>query len=418
MTRACLAVGLALWALPAPAAVPPVLIPPHADTVSTRTPAGPLLVPGRVNPSDTLAHARPRTPQEHYAMGRELERTGHPAAAIVAYSNAVHLDPTFPDAHFRMGLLYGAVSQHKAAAEQYAAELRIRPDNRVASRLLGLEQAEMGDTASAIVRLRGLVESGPDDEPAWQALGFAYGVAGRPRQGEHALRRALTLDPLDGDAWRDLGVVLNTQGREAEAREAYARAAKLLPRDPGVYVNLGNMDRRAKRYEQALADYREALGRDSTEALAWRGQVTVLTEMGRAADAGTVYRHWLERTPNDVGLRVQAMEHFASMGRKDVALELAREGVRHQPNSPEAHLALGMALHESGAERAALPELRRAQDLFLQAVPSARVGALIRSMRAQAPDSLRALFAADSLKYEVGMTRISVDSLTTKPPLR
>ena len=86
--------------------------------------------------------------------------------------------------------------------------------------------------------------------------------------------------------------------------------------------------------------------------------------------------------------------------------------MRTTPRSAEAHLALGMALHESGSERAALAELRRAEALFVRAESSGRVGALIRSLRAGAPDSLRAMFAADSVANEANRRSVPADSVS------
>jgi len=45
--RRSLVLFLALAALPAAADVPPVFVPQHADTVTTNSPAAPLIVPGR-----------------------------------------------------------------------------------------------------------------------------------------------------------------------------------------------------------------------------------------------------------------------------------------------------------------------------------------------------------------------------------
>jgi hypothetical protein len=74
-----------------------------------------------------------------------------------------------------------------------------------------------------------------------------------------------------------------------------------------------------------------------------------------------------------------------------------------------------MALHGGGAERAALAELRRAERLFGAKPSGAQVTALIRTMRARAPDSLRTVFTADSLTYE-GPREVAADSATTTAP--
>lgn len=416
MIRTLAIAFLALFgAIAAAADVPPLLLPPHADSVRADRPAAPLLVPGRPTRADSAAVTPERAALEQYALGRELERQQHPAAAIAAYRRAVKLDPKVGEAHFRMGRLFSVVGQHKIAAQEYEAELVHHPAHRPSARGLGLEQAQLGDTAAAVARLHGLVLENPDDEPSWQAYGFALSVAGRLAEGEHALRRALTLDPRDADAWRDLGVVLAAQHRDDAAREAYGRALELDPGSVAPLVNLGNLEHRAGHAEAALDAYRRATARDSSDVLAWRGQVTMLEELGRTNEAGDVYRRWLATGSSSPSLRMEAMEHFDSIGRKDIALELAREGVRRAPKSPEAHLALGMALHEAGLERESLGELRRAERAFARAESSARVGALIRAMRAGAPDSLRAVFAADSVANEAHALRMRTDSLYVAP---
>lgn len=397
-----LAAALAPGRVPATrAAVPPLLLPPKRDTTTTIESApAPLLVPGRPGPGDADRRTKEERAREQYEMGRALETQGGPAAAIAAYRNATRLDPKLRDAHFRMGRLFVAVGQHAAAVTEFAAEVSLDPANTRAARELGLSLANAGDTASAIRQLELLTRRSARDTASWKALGFAYGLARRNGDAERALRRATALDPRDARAWRDLGVVIGLQGRPAEARAAYARAAKLAPRDGGSWLNLGNLESREGRWAAALAAYREAEARDSTLLPAYAGQVRALRELGRNVDAGPVYRRWLAVQPDSPGTRIEAIRHFASLGRGDVALELARDGVRANPRSGEAHLALGMALDATGDAAGMLAELRKAGDLLQQPEQRARIGAMIAAKRARAPDSLRALYSADSVAHE------------------
>lgn len=399
MSRALIVLVALAFAPAALADVPPVLVPPHADSIGVGVAPAPLLIPGRASAADSLRRTPEQLAREQYALGRELERVHQPAAAIAAYRNAIRLQPSLPEAHFRMGRLFTAVGEHRAAAREYEAELAHQPEHRDAGRGLALERAQLGDTTAAIAGLERLTRSDPRDEASWQALGFAYSTAGRLVEGERALRRALELDAKDADAWRDLGAVLAAQKRDRDARAAYERAAALAPRDATVWVNLGNLERRMGRTGEALDAYREANRRDSSLAFAWRGRIAVLDELGRALDAAAVYREWLASRPADDDLRIETIARYDALGRKDVALELAREGVRRAPGSAEAHLALGMALRGAVGAGASLQELRRAQALFAEPGQRVRVGALIAAMRARAPDSLRALFAADSAAH-------------------
>jgi tetratricopeptide (TPR) repeat protein len=306
-----------------------------------------------------------------------------------------------------MGILFARVGQHRVAAGEFATELTLDPGNTEAGRALGLSLASIGDTARAIKQLELLTRRDPRDEASWQALGFAYGAANRNADAERVLRRALQLEPKDADAWRDLGALYANTGRGKAARDAYLKAIELDQSDARVFVNLGNLERRDNHGDAALAAYHQAELRDSTLGFAYRGQVDVLLELKRDADAGAVYRRWLKAMPDESNARVEAMALFTRLGRTDVALELGRDGVRRENRSGEAHLALGMAYHSAGQERDALDEMRRGQMLLKKPEQRGRVEKMIAGLRAAAPDSLRALFAADSVAH---MRPVTADS--------
>jgi len=406
------AAALLLALAPSPRAdVPSLLVPSHTDTVHIDSPVAPFLQPGRGNPADSSQRTLAQRAREQYDFGRGLEASGNLASAILSYRNALKLDPSLPDVSFRIGRIYAARGQWPAAAIAFATEVQRDPAHRDAARELGLALAQAGDSARSITQLELLTRRDARDQRSWQALAFAYSVAGRAHDAERSLRRALTLDPRDADAWRDLGVVLASMQRWAEARSAYARAVKLAPRDAAVQVNLGNLESQSGAPAAALAAYRRAEELDSLRVHAYRGQVRALSALHRETEAGEVYRRWLRRAPTDTDTRMEAIQWFDAQGRGDVALELAGEGVRAAPRSGEARLQLGMAYHAAGRIPEALTQLRQAESLLREPQQRARVGDLLRQLRASASDSLRGVFVADSLKYEAPR-----DSSRTTPP--
>ena len=371
----------------------------RAAGADTESAPGPLLVPGRAAPVDTTARSRPRRAREQYQLGRRLEAQGAPAAAIAAYRNAVRLDPRIPDANFRMGVLFLTRDQLREAAHSFDAEVAAHPANAEAMRQLGLTLARLGDNARAIHYLETLTRRRPNDGDCWQALGFAYAAANRPRDAEIALRRAIVLPPPRAERHRDLGALLAARGKEAEARAQYRRAIALAPRDPATWVNLGNLERRAARLDEALKDYREASRRDSSFALGWQGEIHVLRDLARDDEAGEAYRRWLRVMPDDHTARFEAVQFFDARGRKDIALEIARDAVRRDDRSGDAHLLLGMALEGAGHTRGALAEMRKAELRFGTREEKENARKLIAALRAGAADSLRDLFAADSVEH-------------------
>lgn len=402
-TRLALVVcaGLLACAAAAPErAVPPPVAPPPADSAAKiDSKPAPLLLPGRPNPGDAARLTREQKAREQYGLARGLEEQGAAAAAIIAFHRAAELDPKMLGPHEHAGRLYAAARQYEAAVREFAAEVTLDPGNRRVARQLGVALANAGDSTNAIRQLELLTRRSARDTASWKALGFAYGLANRPADAERALRRATELDPKDAEAWRDLGLVRALRGDRTEARAAYARAAKLDPDDGTSFVNLGNLETRAGRLPEALEAYQQAEDRDSTLDAAYEGQVRVLDMLGRTDGIGAVYRRWLVARPAAREVRLAAIKHFDGRGRSDIALELARDGVRVDPGSSEAHVTLGLALEAAGDVPGMLEELRKAQRFTRSSERRAKIDATIASLRAKAPESLRAAYAADSVAH-------------------
>lgn len=377
----------------------------------------PLLVPGRSYAPDSLRKTRAQSARTFYQHAIQLEHDGLPQPAMAAYRNAAALDPTIPGVYAHIGRLYEAFGVETEALKAYAEEVRRHPKNRDAARELGLTLSRLGENDRAIQQLDLLVRTNSRDGASWRALGYAYTNAKKFRDAERALRMAIALPPAEAEEYRDLGVLLANRGREAEARTLYARAAQLDPHDGSVFVDLGNLEMRDGRPEAALAKFREAEVRDTSNALAYRAEVLALESLGRDAEVGDAYRRWLHHAPDDEAARLEAVQYFLKTGRRDVALETAREGLRRAPHSGYAHMILGVAEGGSGHTRDAIVEFRRAQgyaDVAGDNETTRQALDLLAELKTGAPDSLRALFVADSLEMAAAQAR--VDSLRRAGP--
>lgn len=366
-------IALLLFAIltvgPARAATPPRPATPEVDSARIESPPAELIVPPRSSAGDPRAPGAPSAPEdtalasrqhkarEHFGRGLMLEEQGAYAAAIISYRNAARADRTLRGPAYRIGLLYASRKQYGPAARSFREELRRSPDDRAAGMEYALALAELGDTTRPVRMLEELTRRAPGDAHVWRSLGFVYARAGRHDDAERALRGAVGLNPKLARAWRDLGVVLAERGKDTEAREAYRRALAVDPSDETSLINLGNLESRAGDHAQALAHYHEAERRDSTQAWAYRGQVRELVSLGREADAGAVWRRWLQVAPGEAEVREGAARHFVRQGRADAALEIARTGVRLSPRSGEAWWLLGEMY-------AAVPDPRAAFDAY------------------------------------------------------
>lgn len=373
------------------------------DTTRAETPPAPLIrspsagvSPVTAAPEDTALASARRRAREAFGQGLALESQRAYAAAIMSYMNAARIDPTLRGASFRIGRLYASRAQWDPAARAFREELRRNPNDRAAEREHALMLVELGDTTRPMRVLKALTRRAPNDETIWRALGFVQSRLGLHEEAEKSLRGAVALNAKYALAWRDLGVVLVARGRPAEAREAYRRSIRLDPEDEGAVINLANLEADAGDHERALSLYRDVERLDTLQAYAYRGQIRELVTLHREADAGAVWRRWLARVPTDAVVREGAARHFVRQRRTDVALALAREGVRLLPRQGEPWWLLGEMHALAGDTAAALSAYHDAGRRFEDPEGRARAGASLAALFAVAPESLRARFMADT----------------------
>jgi len=376
--------------------------PARPDSALPESPPGPLIVPPKTPPpapGDTALAAARRRARQGYARGIALERQGAYAAAIISYTEAARTDPTLKGPSFRIGELFAWKRQFDPAARAYREELHRDPGSPDAARQYALMLAELGDTTRPVRMLEELTRRNPNDAKAWRALGFAYARVGRLDDGERALRGSIALDAKNAAAWRDLGVLYAERGDVRDARDAYGKALAIDPNELPTIINLANLEGRSGDHEAALARYREAAQRDSTYLDAYRGQIRELVVMGREAEAGAVWKRWLAVAPDDE-VREGAVRHYVRQGRTDIAMEIARNGVRDAPRAGEPRWLLGEVQLAAGDTVAALGSYRDAWMRYKNPGDRGRAEESIATLRAAArSDTLRARLAADSMRY-------------------
>jgi tetratricopeptide (TPR) repeat protein len=173
----------------------------------------------------------------------------------------------------------------------------------------------------------------------------------------------------------------------------------MAPNDPSTWYNLGNLERRAGVPDSAIAHYRRAQRGDSLFRPAWQMEVQTLVENRRQPEAAETYRRWLAELPEDHGARMSAIKLETDLDRPEAAMEIARQGVEDNPGDAHAVEILGTTLAAQGRWREGLKSMREAERLY-QGDPTAMpaLDAVVAHMRRVAPDSLRSLFATDSVE--------------------
>lgn len=221
----------------------------------------------------------------------------------------------------------------------------------------------------------------PDSLDAWdlvmRALSHYWRVTRQDIVVAQALlEKAISIDPNYGKA---LGLLATTHtfnthmgwadmASVGSIAERAARAALLADsEDPWAHQALGYVHLFARRFDDSLAEFEQALGLNPNFALAQGYYGVALAYCGRWEEGDMAARRALRLSPRDpfsaTYYGVAAYNHF--VGRNyDTSMQLSREAIRHRADFVGGHRVLTAAASMAGqidVAKAALQELRRAQ---------------------------------------------------------
>lgn len=171
-------------------------------------------------------------------------------------------------------------------------------------------------------------------------------------------------DPLPKTAENELYVAI-AQVRDKSnlaggIRRLTAAIDAVKPRRPEPYFELAEALRAQKQGEKAIAEYREALRRDSNYLAALMGLGMAIDEMGRRAEGADVLRRATQVAPGDA-------RTWNSLGAVEFRLSHAKEAetafqkaIALDPEMPEPRNGIGLLLAQNGDRAGAAREFREA----------------------------------------------------------
>jgi tetratricopeptide (TPR) repeat protein len=218
---------------------------------------------------------------ECLALSRLYESRGQHGDAVLACEYALLIDPHHPDVHVRMA---GLQREDKEATESEATEGEPIP---AIAELVGparqVAQATAGGTGG----------EGRRDSPVGlthaQALASLaeslFDEESTPNGGNGGASKA-EMDALIGRA-----IDRDTRGRAEEAIEAYQSAIQAGAEHPALHFNLGLLYQEGLRFDEAIAEYRSAIGDPEYELGARFGLGECLRARGRLEES---LEHFIE----------------------------------------------------------------------------------------------------------------------------
>jgi serine/threonine-protein kinase len=227
-----------------------------------------------------------------------------------------------------------------------------------------------GETAKGVEVLKKAVEKRPDDAEGVRALAFALNKAGRLEEAETAFSRLVELRPRAWSAYSGLGYFYFSSHRYPKAAEGYRKGVELNPDVARLHYNLGATYLRMRRYPEAEKAFQRSI-QITPQPTAFSNLGTLYYLQGRYSEAGNAYGRavqlnpfdfWDHKNLADALSRIPA-EHDRAQIEYAEAKRLAKEALRLDPQSGEAHAVVAAVLARTSRPESGLQEVGRALSL-------------------------------------------------------
>jgi tetratricopeptide (TPR) repeat protein len=266
--------------------------------------------------------ARAQRALVHATMGTTALSTGDREEArrqfglsIEDYDRALAVHPELSDAWLQRGLV------HEVLAEQAVAESgRGAGDDEYRAAVADFDQA---------------VQLAPSNVAPLLNRAQARQQLGDRAEAEADFTAVLALDPGSADAWTGRGILREVAGRYDEALADYEQALKLAP-SAQAWRNRADVHLALGHLEQAEADYSEAIGLDAQLIDAYVGRAKARSGQSDQQLAIRDYDTAIELDPDRASLYLNRADILAAQNDLDLAGWDADRAIELEPENGEA----------------------------------------------------------------------------------
>ncbi len=205
----------------------------------------------------------PTNPTANQCLGSELLDAGRIQPAMRHFEDVLRVAPGYADARLNLAGALAKLGRLDEAIAQLREVLRTRDIAKVHVNL-GSTLAARGHYQEALAHFR-LALKTDDSALIHHNIARTLMKLGRVDEAIAEYEAALRLDPDYLRSLTELAGALGQQGRLNEAADALKRVVKLRPRDDADRRLLAVTLTRTGRVEEAIAEYRVLVGRDSSD---------------------------------------------------------------------------------------------------------------------------------------------------------
>jgi len=190
-----------------------------------------------------------------FAQGNAAMRNGDAAEAVHDFQQFLKLQPNSAEGYFNLGLALQSAGQLNDALTALHKATSLQPTLRGVRLFTGIVDYKLNHLATAHDELVRATRLEPKNAAAWMWLGITELAQKQPAAAAAALDQAAALDPGNLD-------ILYHRGRAhlLISKESYAAMFKLGPDSWRVHEVLGQADAEAFRTDEAINEFRLAVG--------------------------------------------------------------------------------------------------------------------------------------------------------------
>jgi uncharacterized protein (TIGR02466 family) len=320
-------------------------------------------------------------------LGNLVEERGRIDEAVGYFDQALAFNPNYADAHFNRARLLHQLQRPAESACALVCAIDLTGRATVAMlQLQAMLQSDAGHLAEALATLDKALVLSPDKPALLHNRATLLQRCHRHAEALAAHDKALAMGLNAADAHYNRGNTLQSLGRLGEAAQAYRAALALAPLhrlalldlarlrwrldDPDFEEELRHVSQshpqaalgpalraellmRAERFEEAAADYEEAVRRDPNAPAFHDGRGRCLVRQGQFHDGLAHHAKAVALAPAESQLRINQACSLLQAKQAEAALEATQVALRLTPHDQNAWALQGLAWRLLGDPREA-----------------------------------------------------------------
>lgn len=364
---------------------------------------------------ESLQRVTPNEPTVLTMLGTVNLARKQYAQAAELFERAAVLNPT-GEAVRELGFSQLALGQDKLGlANLEKAFARNNSDLRAGIQLATI-YARQGQNNKAVQIAEAIVKKDPANLAMVNFMGNIKGRVRDMRGAREAFTQVVSKDPKFRPGIINLSWLDIEEGRFDEARQRLQQALTSRTDDPDLLFQLGTLEMRAKRYPEALAQWKRADDLQRGDPRSGLATVDLLASQRQAPAALVAAKSLVGKYPDNVNVHLALARAHAGNGEMPLARQALQEATRLAGFDPNQQVMIGrlqlaMGNVDGAAYNASKALQARADDvgaLVLQVEIEARRGnaaaldAAIKTLNAKHPGSVAALLTAANVALSRG----------------